>query len=150
MRYTKRELRMIDMFALMWFGAGLFFIVMGVIGFVLEPKVVYTYHRKGYKPKAITVSESAPLSKGKGVGAGDMEGFYTKELMNLKALSNTVLGVVFLALGIALNVAFKRVLRNKGCDLIDGADEGATEQPGTEPAGAQDGESAGAPSPPVT
>jgi len=105
MRYTAKELRLIDMFALVLAGLGLLFLIAGVAGLATAgPRtVVVPDHLPGPGKrgnKAIKVSVSA-----------------------LRQLAPFLMATTFLALGAALGVGVRRVIRNEGEDVVDFRDD---------------------------
>jgi hypothetical protein len=119
MRYGKRDLRAVDMFALILFGVGVVFVVMGVVRYSGGGGVAYG--KKGVParkamPDADRSGADAPVVKGgKGtpVTIDPVAG----------AIRLILLGVVFILLGGALNLGLRRVLKNKCEDVLEPHDE---------------------------
>ena len=101
MKYSKRDLRAFDIFALMMFGIGALFIAIGGVRYFSHPtiRVAAVSKEKAKGSEVVAASES-----------GDAEG--TVEAPNWPAVRTGLLGFVFVALGVAMNVGLRRVTRN--------------------------------------
>lgn len=120
MRYTKKELRAVDMFALLLMGLGIVFVGFGVYmlaGAEGPPRVL----PRRFAGDGSTVAggrkvvRSAAALGVHGAGAGWDYGYQHAWIL---------LGVVYASLGMALNLALRRVLRNDREDVIAPHDEG--------------------------
>lgn len=147
MKYSQRELKTFNIFALLLFGIGGIFLIYGIIEFIFQPTTSYTIVRE-YR-KAIVVerpatddaelatedaefaTEDAELATEDAELASDVLELEplseveptrtTQETMvvegtNFRAVSNALIGAVFLLLSFALNVVLLRVMRHDGHD----------------------------------
>jgi hypothetical protein len=116
MKYSKRDLRAFDIFALLMFGIGALFFTMGGIRYFTQPniRVAVISKNKSMGSEVVVASKS-----------GDTKG--TVETRNWPAVRTGLLGFVFVALGTAMNIGLRRVARNGDEDASTASrDETAT------------------------
>lgn len=121
MKYSKRELRMLNFFALFLFGFGGFCFVFGAIEFVVQPTMSYTV---ALSHNAATASVQ-PATGGVSLPAEVKPSLFTqetqeKEGLNLNAVSKALFGLVLVVLSFALNLMLLRVMRRDGGDRLRG------------------------------
>ena len=117
MRYTSRDLRAIDLFALMLLGIGLLFLVMGSLVLIQGGRIVVS--RAPLRSKPVVKLSAAPNAKP--FKTGKIPGVRVKALPNYHPL---LFGVVFVCLGTALGLGVRRVQANGGEDAAARADRG--------------------------
>ena len=136
MRYAKKELRLFDVFSLVLAGLGILFVTFGVLASLGPRDVVSVEGRRPAGGKGRKSTEAVPSKEGSKAAYMGTHG---------RRYSFILLGVVFICLGTASNLGLRRVLRNKGEDVLephDEAREGSAGKAGG-PAG-PDGQEAGA------
>lgn len=103
MQYTKKDLKNVDAFALILIGIGILFIAIGL------PQMLSDDQGKDYG------------ASGKAIGKVDVDGARSgkKADASRSGMALTVLGGVFVLLGIALNLGVRRVIHNNGKDIED-------------------------------
>ncbi len=118
MKYSKRELKSFNIFALFMFGLGGVFFTWGAIELAVQPRVEYVISESRREADSVsqTVSTNTPAVNPRKY-AQRKDDRITVEGTNFLALSNTLLGAVFMALSFALNRVLLRVLRHNGEDL---------------------------------
>lgn len=117
MKYSSRELKLFNLFALFLFSLGGVFFTVGVAQFVMRPKHEYVVSKSlrnaGAKATPAETKSSVTYSP-KNVFADDI---MTLEGTNFNAVSNGLIGAVFMALSFALNRILLRVMRHDGKDV---------------------------------
>ncbi len=119
MKYSKRDLKAVDIFALILFGLGLMFLVMGILSYTEVPKGISPEKEGsalGAKSKMDAVKDDIPKVKGGKVGKIPYAPVGA-------AIRLILFGIIFMCLGAALNIGLRRVLKNKGEDVLDPHDE---------------------------
>ncbi len=124
MKYTKRELKAFNVFALFLFGLGGLFLAFGLMAYAAQPVTRFSVAEAG--------RVSATVEQERDAGAsglpGDVEdgplarrqsfGPQTRvvEAPNLQAISKALIGLVFILMSIGLNAMLLRVMRRGGED----------------------------------
>jgi len=133
MKYSRRELKTFNVFALLLLGLGGFFFILGVIEFVFQPTQSYTvarpYSQVDSRRQLTEESAVLPSEKAGTVSEEDSADIQSRtarsrpvqetvmeEGLNFKAVSNVLLGTVFLVLSFGLNFMLLRVIRRNGRD----------------------------------
>lgn len=117
MKYSKREIRSFNLFALFMLGLGGLFFTLGVVEIAVQPKIEYTISQA--QPKADVarecVGKNAPVIHQKHRLIADDA--ITVEGINLSAMSNILIGMVFMALSVILDRMLQRVKRHDSEDV---------------------------------
>ena len=124
MRYTKKELRAVDMFALLLVGLGIVFAAFGcyMLAGAIAPRPVLPRRFAGGRAAIIVdgkLAKPAPALKACKAGFVSRYGYQHAWVL---------LGICYASLGAALNLALRRVVRNNCEDVLaphDEAREGA-------------------------
>lgn len=133
MKYSERELKTFNIFALLLLSLGGLFFIFGVIEYVFQPTMNYTIAREcPQAASSVQQSGESDVSSPETSGTLSSEesvdvqkhaqpGTTTYETVvvegtNFKAVSNMLLGFVFLVLSFALNAVLLRVIRRGGYD----------------------------------
>lgn len=124
-QYRKRDLRAIDMFGLILTGIGLLFLLLGLLSLAKSGKVDRVSASKEAPPANIDAEESAPEAEGKGIAPGKAAAMRTEG----RSYGMLLIGLVFLCLGLALNLGLRRVLKNKGQEVLEPHDEPESPEP---------------------
>lgn len=128
MKYSKRELKTFNIFALLLFALGGFFLMFGGIELAFQPTTSYTVVREYRKAASVVQpseepvvsSSEEPATLALEASVEELPRTQRKEAIqetvvaegpNFKAISNVLLGVVFLALSFGLNFMLLRVMR---------------------------------------
>ncbi len=116
MKYSSRELKLFNLFALFLFGLGGVFFTVGITQLALQPKNEYIVSKSlmNADPKGKGAVTNAPAVHQKNTNADDL---ITMEGMNLSAVSNGLIGAVFMVLSFLLNSVLLRVMRQDGKDF---------------------------------
>jgi hypothetical protein len=117
MKYSKRELKSFNLFALFMFGVGGLVFTLGVIELAMKPTVEYVISES--RRHVETRHEMAPTNPPATIRkySKPESDRITVEGTNFGALSNALIGAVFMALSFALNRVLLRVLRHNGDDV---------------------------------
>jgi|GEM_PF-7112489 hypothetical protein len=104
MKYSQRDLKAIDMFALLIIGIGILFFAIGGMRYMGNPKIKASaiYNEKGLKVEMV----------GKPIRDEELV-----ETVNWPAIRTGLFGTVFLLLGTTMNLCLSRVMRNGGIDV---------------------------------
>ncbi len=115
MKYKRRDLRAIDVFALILIGIGGVFFALGALRYIANPKIeaVVSYKQQGGK------LENAGKfgTDGKKLRPGE-----PVQTPNWPAIRTGLFGTVFILPGTTMNVGLRRVMRNGDAD--DGRQSG--------------------------
>lgn len=112
MKYSRKDLRAVDMFSLVLTGAGVLFLVLGGIGYLTTERAPQTNNARIESKKEDEPSNPRINEKVDG-----------KSRHATPGLSQIFLGVVFASLGIALNLGLRRVLKNNLEDVVEPHDD---------------------------
>ncbi len=117
MRYSRRELKAFNFFALFMFGVGGLFFALGAAELAVQPKVQYVISQSRRQADLIreAASTNAPAARRKYANHDDDR--VTVEGTNFRGVSNALIGAVFMALSFALNRVLLRVMRHDGEDV---------------------------------
>ena len=117
MKYSSRELKLFNLFALFLFGLGGVFFTVGITQLAMKPKNEYIVSKRlmsaDSKEKTAVTNEPTIHQKNKPI-ADDV---ITMEGVNLIAVSNGLIGAVFMVLSFLLNSVLLRVMRHQGKDI---------------------------------
>ena len=108
MRYQRRELRAVNVFALSLVGIGL---LLGTIGLIVWADTPTADEHK------VTVVKATPVAAGRWKGKAEIRA--SSSYAEARALANMIGGLCFVCLGLTLNVGLRRVIRNGGEDVAD-------------------------------
>ena len=116
MKYSSRELKLFNLFALFLFGLGGVFFTVGITQLELQPKNEYVVSKSlmNADPKGKSVVKNEPTVHQKKTNIDDV---ITMQGMNLSAVSNGLIGAVFMVLSFLLNSVLLRVMRQDGKDV---------------------------------
>lgn len=104
MKYSQRDLRAIDVFALILIGVGILFFAIGALRYIGSPKINGAI---SYKDKAAKIENSQKAEEGSAV----------VEIVNWPAIRTGLFGTVFILLGTTMNIGLRRVMRHGGTDV---------------------------------
>ena len=120
MRYTKKELRAVDMFALLLVGLGIVFVAFGcyMLAGARDPRPVLPRHFA--QGRTTIVVDGRKLAKSVAVSKVYKTGFVSRYGYQHAWV---LLGICYTSLGLALNLALRRVVRNDCEDVVAAHDE---------------------------
>ncbi len=121
MRYTKKELRAVDMFALLLVGLGIVFGAFGcyMLAGPTDPRPVLP--RRFAKGRTTIIVDGREVVKSTSILKAGKTGFVSRYAYQHVWV---LLGICYASLGLALNLALRRVVRNNCEDVVAAHDEG--------------------------
>lgn len=117
MKYSKRELKSFNFFALFLFSVGALVFTIGAIDLAVHPKMQYVISQSRKQADLVHETVSTNLVAPARKYAKPSEDRVTVDGTNLWAVSNMLLGGVFMALSFSLNRVLLRVMRHNGEDV---------------------------------